>query len=128
MTIYMPIVEHALIPNSRMMTICRMLQDMNEEILKECHNPNIMLFNCRIVMMYSLLFSMQGDYVKNIVSTLGFVLNPIVFNEYEQINQCYELNVIMNFKMQLEQGLRKMHRDWGVKSFSLHSSLALLDI
>src|SRR5947207_11547280 len=111
MTIYTPIVEYALILNSRMMTICRMLQDMNEEVLKECHSLNIMLFNCRIVMMYSLLFFMQGDYVKNIMSTLEFVLNSIVFNEYEQINQCYGLNVIMNFKMQLEQRLRKMHRD-----------------
>src|SRR5437762_12931717 len=105
MTIYTPVVEHALIPNSRMMTICRMLQDMNEKILKECHSPNIILFNCRIVMIYSLLFFMQSDYVKNIVSMLEFVLNSIIFNEYEQINQCYELNVIMNFKMQLKQGL-----------------------
>src|SRR6266496_2193195 len=128
MTIYTPVVEHALIPNPRMMTICRMLQDMDEEVLKECHSPNITLFNCRIVVVYSLLFSMQGDYVKNTVSTLGFVLNPIVFNGYEQINQCYGLNVTMDFKMQLEQGLWKMHRDWGVKSSSLHPSLALLDI
>src|SRR5947207_5442828 len=111
MTIYTPIVEHALIPNPRMMTICRMFQDMNEKVLKECHSPNIMLFNCRIVVIYSLLFFMQSDYVKNTVSTLGFVLNSIVFNEYEQINQCYELNVTMNFKMQLEQGMISMQRD-----------------
>src|SRR5216110_536938 len=77
MTIYTPVVEHALIPNPRMMMICRMLQDMDEEVLKECHSPNIMLFNCRIMMVCSLLSSMQGDYVKNTVSTLGFVLNRL---------------------------------------------------
>src|SRR5947207_12546360 len=113
MTIYTLITEYALISNPRMimMTICRMLQDMNKKVLKEYHSLNITLFNCRIVVIYSLLFSMQSDYVKNTVSTLEFVLNSIVFNRYEQINQCYELNVTMNFKMQLEQGLRKMHRD-----------------
>ena len=104
MTIYIFIIEYILIPNSRiiMMMICKMLQDMNEEILKECHNLNIILFNYKIMMIYSLLFFMQDDYIKNIISTLGFVLNSIVFNEYEQINQCYGLNVIMNFKMQLK--------------------------
>jgi hypothetical protein len=101
---------------------------MDEEDLKEYHSLNIMLFNCRIVMVYSLLFSMQVDYVKNTVSMPGFVLNPIVFNGYEQINQSYGLNVIMDFMMQLERELRKMHRDWDVKSSSLHPSLARLDI
>ena len=128
MIIYILIIEYALISNSRMIMMCKMLQDMDEEDLKECHSLNIILFNCRIVMIYSLLFFMQSDYVKNIISTLEFVLNSIVFNEYEQINQYYELNVIMNFKMQLEQGLRKMHRDWAVKSSFLHPSPALLDI
>src|SRR5947207_15555194 len=101
MTIYIFIIEYALISNSRMimMIICRMLQDINEKILKECHNLNITFFNCRIMMIYSLFFSMQSDYIKNIISTLEFMLNSIVFNEY---NQCYELNVIMNFKMQLK--------------------------
>jgi len=101
---------------------------MDEEDLKECHNPNIMLFNYRSVMVYSLLFSTQVDYVKNTALMLGSVLNPIVFNGYEHINQSYGLNATMDFKIQLEQGLRKTHRDWGVKSFSLHLSLALLDI
>src|SRR5438876_10358084 len=104
MLIYMLIVEHALIPNPRMIMtmICKILQDMNEENLKEYHNLNIILFNYRNVMIYSLLFSMQINYVKNIISMLRFILNPIVFNEYEQINQCYELNAIMNFEMQLK--------------------------
>ena len=88
-----------------------MLQDMDEEDLKECHSLNIMLFNYRSVMIYFLLFSMQVGYVKNIALMLGFVLNPIVFNEYEHINQSYGLNVTMTFKMQLEQMLRKMRRD-----------------
>ena len=71
---------------------------------------------------------MQVDYVKNTVSMPGFVLNPIVFTGYEQINQHYGLNAIMDFEMQLEQGLRKMYRDWGVKSSFLHPFPVLLDI
>src|SRR5437762_1378116 len=101
---------------------------MDGEDLQECHSLNTMLLNCRSVVVYSLLFSMQVDYVKNTALMLGSVLNPIVFNGYEHINQSYGLNATMDFKIQLEQGLRKMHRDWGVKSFSLHLSPALLDI
>src|SRR5947207_9602644 len=99
MIIYIFIIEYILISNSRIMMIYKMLQDMNEKILKEYHSSNIMPFNCRIVMIYFLLFFMQGDYIKNIVSMLGFVLNSIIFNGYEQINQCYELNITMNFKI-----------------------------
>src|SRR5437762_10508038 len=111
MIIYISIIKHALIPNSRIMMIYKILQDMNKKILKKYYNPNITLFNCRIMIIYFLLFFMQDDYIKNIISILEFVLNSIVFNEYEQINQSYGLNIIMNFKMQLEQRLRKMHRD-----------------
>src|SRR5437667_5098742 len=57
------------------------------EVLKEFHCLNIMLFNYTSVMVYSLLFFMHVDYVKNIVLMLGFALNPIVFNEYGQIKQ-----------------------------------------
>src|SRR5947207_6268736 len=130
MLIYMPVVEHALIPNPRMIMImiCKILQDMDEEDLKEYHSLNTMLFNYRSVMVYSLLFSTQVDYVKYTVLMLGFVLNPIVFNGYEQINQCWGLNAIMDFEMQLEQGLRKMYKDWDVKSSSLHPCPVLLDI
>src|SRR5947207_15292860 len=102
MTIYIFIVEYILISNLRIMMICKMLQDMNKKILKEYYNLNIILFNCRIMMIYSFLFFMQNDYIKNIISIFKFILNSIVFNEYEQINQCYELNNIMNFKMQLK--------------------------
>ena len=98
------------------------------EVLKEFHCLNIMLFNYTSMMVYSLLFFMQVDYVKNIVLMLGFALNPIVFNGYGQIKQSYEQTVTMGFKMQSEQGLRKMHIDWDVKSSSLRPSLALLDI
>src|SRR5947207_13633780 len=99
MPIYTPVIEHALIPNPRMIMImiCKILQDMNEENLKEYHNLNIMLFNYRNVMIYSLFFSTQVDYVKNIMLMLRFVLNPIVFIEYEQINKCCGLNVIIKF-------------------------------
>jgi len=79
-----------------------MLQDMNEKNLKECHNLNIIFFNYRNVMIYSFLFFMQIDYVKNIILMLEFMLNSIVFIEYEYIKQIYELNIIMNFKMQLK--------------------------
>ena len=79
-----------------------MLQDMDEEDLKECHSLNIMLFNYRSAMIYSLLFSTQVDYIKNNALMLGFVLNPIVFIGYEHIKQIYELNATMNFKMQLK--------------------------
>ena len=51
-----------------------------------------------------------------------------VFNGYGQIKQSYEQTVTMGFKMQSEQGLRKMRIDWDVKSSSLRPSLALLDI
>ena len=69
---------------------------MDEEDPKEYHSLNITLFNCRIAVMYSLLFSMQVDYVKNTVSMPGFVLNPIVFNGYELISRCYGLNAESN--------------------------------
>ena len=75
---------------------------MEEEDLKECHSPNNILFNYKSVMIYSLLFSMPIDYVKNSVLMLGSMLNPIVFNEYERIKHNYELNITMDFKMQLE--------------------------
>ena len=128
MTIYALIVACILILNSRMIMIYKIFQDMNKKDLKECHNLNIILFNCKIAMIYSPLFFTQIDYIKNTILMLGFILNSIVFNEYEQINQCYELNVIMNFMMQLKRGLRKMHRDWDIKSSSLHSFLISLDI
>ena len=79
----MLIVEYALISNSRMIIICKILQDMNEKILKECYNLNITFFNYRIMIIYSLLFFIQDDYIKNIISTLEFMLNSIIFNEYE---------------------------------------------
>ncbi len=85
-----------------MIMIYKMLQDMNEKNLKECHNLNIIFFNYRNVMIYSFLFFMQIDYVKNIILMLEFMLNSIVFIEYEYIKQIYELNIIMNFKMQLK--------------------------
>src|SRR5947207_14763338 len=100
MSIYKRIVVYTLISNLRIIMMCKMLQNMNEEDLKECHSLNIILFNYRNMMIYSLLFFMQIDYAKNIVSMLVFVLNSIIFNEYERIKQSYDLNVIMNFKMQ----------------------------
>src|SRR5437762_4119943 len=102
MIIYILIIEYILISNSRIMMIYKIFQDMNEKILKEYHNLNIIFFNCRIMMIYFLLFFMQDDYIKNIILIFEFILNSIIFNEYEQINQCYELNIIINFKMQLK--------------------------
>ena len=99
MIIYIFIIEYILISNSRMMMIYKMLQDINEKILKEYYNSNIILFNYRIIMIYSLLFFMQINYIKNIISILGFILNSIVFNEYECIKQSYKLNIIINFEM-----------------------------
>src|SRR5947207_15877386 len=102
MPIYTPVIEHALISNPIMIMImiCKILQDMNEKDLKEYHNLNIILFNYKSIMIYSLFFFMQIDYIKNIILMLRFILNSIVFNGYEQINQCYVLNIIMNFEMQ----------------------------
>src|SRR6266496_6382655 len=102
MSIYKHIVVYILISNLMMIMIYKMLQDMNEKNLKECHNLNIIFFNYRNVMIYSFLFFMQIDYVKNIILMLEFMLNSIVFIEYEYIKQIYELNIIMNFKMQLK--------------------------
>src|SRR6266496_6167661 len=116
MPIYTPVVEHMLI--LRVMMICMMLKDMDGEDPRGFRNLNIMLLNCTSVVGYSLLFFTQVDYVKNTVLMLGFVLNPIIFNGYRHINQSYGLNATMDCKMQLEQGLRKMHRDWGIKSSS----------
>ena len=99
MIIYIFIIKYTLISNSRIMMIYKIFQDINEKILKEYYNFNIILFNCKIMMIYSLLFFMQIDYIKNIALMLGFVLNSIVFNEYEYINQSYELNATMNCKM-----------------------------
>src|SRR5438046_9738709 len=79
MSIYKRVAVHTLIPNRRMIV---MFQDMDGEVLKVFHCLNIMLFNYTSVMVYSLLFFMQVDYVKNIVLMLGFALNPIVFNGY----------------------------------------------
>src|SRR5436190_1641561 len=103
MSIYKHIIVLILISNLTMIMIYKMLQDMNEKDLKEYSNLNIILFNYRNMMIYSLLFFMQIDYIKNTILMLGFVLNSIVFNEYEYIKQTYELNDIMNFKMQLKQ-------------------------
>ena len=102
MSIYKHIVVYILISNLMMIMIYKMLQDMNEKNLKECHNLNIIFFNYRNVMIYSFLFFMQIDYVKNIILMLEFMLNSIVFIEYEYIKQIYELNIIMNFKMRLK--------------------------
>ena len=101
---------------------------MDEEDPRGFHSLNIMLFNCKSVMGYSLLFFMPVDYVKNTVLMLGSVLKLIASILHVLIKLNYVPIVTMDFKMQLEQGLRKMHRDWGVKSFSLHPSLVLLDI
>ena len=79
--------------------MCKMLQDMDEEDLQECHSLNIMLLNCRSVTVYSLPFSTQVGCVKNTASMLEFVLNPIVFIGHRLIKQSYERNVTMDFKM-----------------------------
>ena len=55
----------------------------NEKNLKEYHNLNIILFNYKIAIIYSLFFFMQIDYIKNIILILEFMLNLIIFNEYE---------------------------------------------
>src|SRR5437773_430211 len=115
MSTYKYVIVHTLIPNRRMIVMRKMLQDMDGEVLKEFHCLNIMLFNYTSVMVYSLLFFMQVDYVKNIVLMLGFALNPIVFNGYGQIKQSYEQTITMGFKMRSERGLRKMRIDWDVK-------------
>src|SRR5947207_15008075 len=107
MSIYKYIIIYILISNLKMIIIYKILQDMNKKNLKEYHNLNIILFNYKNVMIYSLFFFMQVDYIKNIILMLRFVLNSIVFIEYEQINQCCELNIIINFEMQLKQELRK---------------------
>src|SRR5437773_12217328 len=98
MPTYQHISIHTLSASRRMIVMCKMLQDMDREVLKEFHCLNIMLFNYTSMMVYSLLFFMQVDYVKNIVLMLGFVLNPIVFNGYGQIKQSYKQTVTMGFK------------------------------
>src|SRR5436190_9420348 len=127
MLICTPVVVYRLILRVMMM-MNKMFQDMDGEDLKECRSLNIMLFNYTSVMVYSLLFFMRVDYVKNIALMLGFAPKPIVFNGYGQIKRSYEQTVTMGFKMRSEQELRKMRIDWDVKSSSLHLSLALLDI
>src|SRR5947207_1775905 len=99
MSIYKYIVIYILISNLKMIMICKILQNMNEKNLKEYHNLNIILFNYRNMIIYSLLFFMQIDYIKNTTLMLEFILNSIIFNEYECIKQNYELNIIINFKI-----------------------------
>ncbi len=105
-----------------------MLQDMNEKNSRGFHSLNIMLLSCTSMIIYSLLFFTPVDYVKSSVLMLGSVLKLIVFILHVLIKLNYMSTTTMHFKMQLEQGLRKMHRDWGVKSFSIHSFPAFLDI
>src|SRR6266496_4609756 len=104
-----------------------MLQDMDREDLQECHSLNTMLMNCRSVVVYSLL-SFLVDYVKSSVLMLGSVLNLIISILHVLIKLNYMLIAIMDFKMQLEQRLRMIPRDWAVESFFLHPSLTPLDI
>ena len=58
---------------------------MNKKNLKEYYNLNIILFNYRNIIIYFLLFFIQIDYIKNIILILEFILNSIIFNEYEYI-------------------------------------------
>ena len=87
-----------------------------------------MLMLCRIEKAYFLLSSMPGDYFKNPVSMLGSVLKPIVSIMHVLIKLNCMPTVTMDSKMQLEQGSRRMRRDWVVESSSLQLSLPLLDI
>ena len=82
-----------------MIIIYKIFQDINKENLKEYYNFNIIFFNYRNIMIYSLLFSMQIDYIKNIILIFEFILNLIIFNRYKYIKQNYELNNIINFKI-----------------------------
>ena len=75
-----------------------------------------MLLNCISVVVYSLLFSTPVGYVKSSVLMLRSVLKLIVSILHVLIKLNYMPIATMDFKMQLEQGLRKMHRDWDVKS------------
>src|SRR5205814_735696 len=111
----------------RVMMMWKMLRDMDGEDLQECHSLNTMLMNCRSVVVYSLLSFMLVDYVKSSVLMLGSVLKLIVSILHVLIKLNYVLIATMDFKMQLEQGLRMIPRDWAVESFSLHPSLAPLD-
>ena len=121
----MPVVVHILI--LRVMMMWKMLRDMDGEDLQECHSLNTMLSNCRNMVVYSLLSFMPVDYVKSSVLMLGSVLKLIVSSLHVLIKLNYVLIATMDFKMQLEQGLRMIPRDWAVESFSLHPSLAPLD-
>src|SRR5436190_21811345 len=125
MSICMPVVVHTLI--LRAMTMWKMLRDMDGEDLQECHSLNTMLMNYRSVVVYSLLSFTPVDYVKSSVLMLGSVLKLIVSILHALIKLNYVLIATMDFKMQLEQGLSTIHKDWAAESFFLHSSLAPLD-
>src|SRR5438046_10413826 len=98
-----PVAVNRLIRRARMMRN-KMRRDMDEEVQKEFHCLNITLFNYTSMMVYSLHFFMQVDYVKNIALMLGFVPNPIAFNGYGQIKQSCELTVTLGFQIESEQG------------------------
>ena len=74
-----------------------------------------MLLHCKIVRVYFLLSSMPGDYFKNPVSMLGSVLKPIVSIMHVLIKLNCMPTVTMDSKVQLEQELRMMLRDWAVE-------------
>src|SRR5579859_1926949 len=99
MAICMRVVGLMSILNPRTMKIYKTLRGMDGEDLRECHNLNIMLSNCRTVTVCSPLFSTRVGCVKNTASMVGFVLNPIVFNGHGLINQSYAQNVTMGFRM-----------------------------
>src|SRR5437016_14643314 len=109
------------------MTATMMWKIMDGEDLQECYGLNTMLLNCRSVVVYSLLSFTPVDYVKSSVLMLGSVLKPIISILHVLIKLNYVLIAIMDFKMQLEQGLRTIPRDWAVESFFLHPSPAPLD-
>src|SRR5271169_2000548 len=109
------------------MMMKRMLRDMGGGAQQGCHSLNTTLFSCSIAMAYSLLFSTPVVCVKNFVSMPGSVLKLIISILHALIRLNYALIVTMDCRTQSEQGSRRMHSDWAVKSSFLHLSLALLD-
>src|SRR6266516_1534535 len=115
MSICMPVVVHTLILRVTMMW--KMLRDMDGEDLQECHSLNTMLMNCRSVVIYFLFSFTLVDYVKSSVLMLGSVSKLIISILHVLIKLNYMLIATMDFKMQLEQGLRMIHKDWAAESF-----------
>ena len=112
----------------RVMTMNRMLQDIGERDQQGYHSFNTTLFSCRIIILYSLLFSTPAVCFRNFMSMPGSMLKLTISILHTLITLNCVLIVPMDYRMQSGQESKKTHSNCIVKLSFLHLSPALLNI